>query len=87
MNRISTAELKRRLSEFLGQVKFNKESFIVTRRGRPVAQLCPYSGETPRHLGQVRGWLEDSDPFFAIMEGIVSHRQSHPPRSLEGGSS
>lgn len=79
---VTTAELKRRLSEFLGEVSYRKESIIVTRRGRPIAQLCPYSGESP-HPGRVRGWLDDSDPFFSIMEGIVKDRQNHTPRSLE----
>lgn len=80
---VTTAELKSRLSEFLGAVSFRKETLIVTRRGRPIAQLCPYSGEPPAHLSRVRGWLDDSDPFFSIMEGIVADRVRHTPRSLE----
>lgn len=79
---VSTAELKKRLSEYLGRVLFRKESFVVTRRGRPVARLTPASEGRPRHLGEVRGWLDAEDPFFENLDRIVAARRTHRPRSL-----
>ena len=41
--------------------------------------------KTPlRHPGQVKGWLEDDDPFFAIIEEIVEARFQHQPRAVSG---
>jgi hypothetical protein len=31
----------------------------------------------------VEGWLEDSDPFFKIVNQTVQHRQKHLPRVLK----
>jgi len=43
----------------------------------------------PKHPGKVKGWLEEGDPFFAIIEEIVEARFQHQPRSLRpsGGGS
>ena len=76
---VSTADFKKHLSDFLGRVTYKKEAFVITRRGRPVAQLSPLE-ESPSHLGRVKGWLEDSDPFFGAMKKIVSDRTQHRPR-------
>ena len=76
---IPAAEFKRRMSEFLGRVLFRKDTLIITRRGKPVAQVAPVS-EAAAHLGHAAGWLDDSDPFFEIMDGIVADRDKHQPR-------
>jgi len=47
---ISVAELKRRLSEVLGEVAHGKHAVLVTRRGRPAARLLPVE-PGPTHLG------------------------------------
>jgi prevent-host-death family protein len=44
MKKVSVAELKARLSEYLGIVK-SGEDVIVTEHGRPVARLVPLTGE------------------------------------------
>lgn len=56
------------------------ERFVITRRGKPVAELSPI-GQKPYHLGQVKGWVEDSDPIFQILDSIVADRQKHLPRN------
>jgi prevent-host-death family protein len=76
---IPAAEFKRRFSDFLGRVIFKHERFVITRRGRPVAQITPLE-DMPQHIGQVKGWLEDSDPFFNIVDSIVADRRKHKPR-------
>jgi len=77
---IPAAEFKRKFSDFLGRVMFKHEHFIITRRGRPVAEISP-SQDQPQHVADVKGWLEDSDPFFSIVDGIVADRRRHTPRS------
>ncbi|MFQ5739242.1 MAG: type II toxin-antitoxin system Phd/YefM family antitoxin [Acidobacteriota bacterium] len=81
---VNVAEAKRRFSDLLGRVAYGKETILITRRGRPMARLVPVrkveSGEN--ELAALRGWLDDEDPFFEIVEGIVSDRGEHRPRVL-----
>jgi hypothetical protein len=37
-----------------------------------------------KHPGKVKGWLEEDDPFFAIIEEIVEARFQHQPRAISG---
>ena len=37
----NVAEAKKRFSDLLGRVAFGGESFVITRRGRPMARLAP----------------------------------------------
>jgi len=39
---------------------------------------------SPKHPGKVKGWLEEDDPFFAIIEEIVEARFQHQPRAVSG---
>lgn len=54
MKRASIADLKARLSEYLGAVKAGEE-VIVTERGRPVARLAPVS--LPEQMEARVSWL------------------------------
>ena len=56
------------------------EHIIITRHGRPVAQLAPLD-ETPTHLSEVKGWVDDHDAIFPIWESIVADRAKHLPRT------
>jgi len=80
----NVAEAKRRFSDLLGQVADCGETFVISRRGRPVARLVPYAAETarPSRLSEVKGWLGDDDPFFSAIEEIVSGRRRRAPRVL-----
>ena len=77
---IPAAEFKRKFSDFLGRVAFKHERFIITRRGKPVAEISPV-GDLPSHISEVKGWLDDADPFFNIVDSIVADRQKHTPRA------
>ncbi len=79
---LSTADFKRKLSDCLARVAYKGETLVITRRGRPVAQVSPVE-EAPCHLAQVQGWLDDSDPFFGILRNITSARVKHTPRALK----
>lgn len=81
----SVAEAKRHFSELLSRVAFRGERITIAKRGKPLATLVPPSAEPGSdHLGNVEGWLENTDPFFTIVDQIVSHRKKHVPRSLKG---
>lgn len=77
---ISVAELKRHLSEVLGEVAHGRHTVLVTRRGRPVARLLPVE-PGPTHLAEVTGWLDDDDPFFQFVEEAIASRKLRTPRS------
>jgi prevent-host-death family protein len=78
---VSVAEAKKHLSDLLGRVAYRGERITISKRGKPMATLVP-AVEVPgqKGLGQMRGWLEPSDPFFEVMDQIVSDREKHLPR-------
>lgn len=81
ITRVSVAEAKRRFSDLLGRVAYGKERVTITRRGRPMAILVPPDDQRQKpHLADVRGWLEEDDPFFRTMAQIVEDRVTHRPR-------
>lgn len=77
---ISVAELKRHLSEVLGDVAHGKQIVLVTRHGRPMAQIVPLES-VPGSLADVAGWLDERDPFFTFVNEAVAARKRHVPRS------
>lgn len=82
--RVSTAEAKRRLSELIARVAFGRVKVVITKRGKPLAALVPACEKRP-HLGEATGWLEDDDPFFAVIEQIVRERGRHRARVVRRG--
>jgi len=34
-------------------------------------------------LSEAKGWLEEGDPFFKMIEKIIKNRNGHTPRLLE----
>ena len=80
---VSVANAKREFSDLLGRVAYGGETILITRRGRPMAKLVPVDAkesEAPDLAS--RGWLEEDDPFFDIVEGVVEKRRRHEPRAL-----
>jgi prevent-host-death family protein len=81
---MDVAQAKEQLGELVGQVASGKTTVLILRRGKPLAKLVPPDApEGPLHLGDVKGWLEDDDPFFAAIDDIVAARVKHIPRILE----
>ena len=78
---VSVAEAKKHLSELLGRVAFGKEHIIITKRGKPMARLVP-AEEQVTHLAGAKGWLDQGDEFFAVMDRIVQDRSRHVPRVI-----
>lgn len=71
MRRASVANLKARLSEYLGVVKAGEE-VIVTERGRPVARLTPVA--MPEQMEARMNWL--------IRMGLARPPLRKPPKDF-----
>jgi prevent-host-death family protein len=77
----SIVDAKKHFSEILGRVAYRGERILISKRGKPLAMIVPSTGEPgEEHLSKVQGWLEDSDPFFTIVDQIVYERERHVPR-------
>ncbi len=67
---------------------------VVARSGVislvPDRQRAPFPAADEKgassHLGHVKGWLDDDDPFFSAIEDIVESRSQHVPRVLRSAS-
>jgi prevent-host-death family protein len=79
-SQVNVVEAKRSLSELLGRVAYGHETITIVKRGRPMARLVPVTGETHRPIEAIKGWLNDDNPFFAVMEEVIAERHSHKPR-------
>jgi len=79
---VNIAKAKKHFSELLGQVAFGKKHILISKRGKPMARLVP-ADEIDAHLSQAKGWLEDDDPFFDAIDGIVKDRGKHISRILK----
>ena len=82
---VNVAEAKKHFSELLGKVAYGKEEIVITKRGRPMARLIP-AEHSERHLGDVKGWLDENDPFFDNINLIIQDRKNHVPRVARGDS-
>jgi len=83
MTRFSIAEAQQHLSDLVERVTHEGEIFLLVEEGRPVAKLVPVGPEETGHLANVRGWLEDDDPFFSAIDEIVEARHRHIPRVMQ----
>ena len=82
MDTMTVAEAKKHFSELLGEVAYRGKQYLITKRGRPMARIVPV-GVSEKHLGDVEGWLDETDPFFKIVETVVAERKRHVPRILK----
>jgi len=83
MQNVSVAETRKHLAEILSKVAYGGETFIISKKGRPMARLVPIapvpaSVEKPATLGTMKGWLTDDDPFFEALEMIREESRRHP---------
>jgi prevent-host-death family protein len=67
-SRVGAAEFKARCLELVDQVREARAEYIVTRHGKPVAQLVPVDAQAPASpLGVMRGTvLRYDSPFDPI---------------------
>jgi prevent-host-death family protein len=84
MQNVSVADARQHLSEILGKVAYGGEAFLITKKGRPMAQLMPIpkatsSDKIPKTLGEIQGWLDDDDPFFKSLDMIREENRREKP--------
>jgi prevent-host-death family protein len=85
---VSVAEAKKHFSDLLGRVAYRGERITISKRGKPVAVLVPAAEvRDQKGMNEIKGWLEPSDPFFEIMDQIISDRQKHMPRVFKSARS
>ena len=83
-NTFDVAEAKKHFSELLSRVAYGGEHIIISKRGKPLAVLVPPSElSTEDHLSKTKGWVENEDPLFKIIDQIVRGRTIHTPRILK----
>lgn len=86
MQNVSVADARQHLSEILGKVAYGGEAFIITKKGRPMAHLVPAVPFKPaakrlKKLGEIKGWLEDDDPFFVYIDSIRAAQRAEKPQN------
>jgi prevent-host-death family protein len=84
MQQISVADARQNLAEILGQVAYGGEAFVITKKGRPMARLVPVlpadiPAKPKGSLADVKGWLEDDDPFFKELDRIRAESRRQKP--------
>lgn len=82
-NIFDVAEAKKHFSELLGRVAYGGEHITISKRGKPLAVLVPPSELSKEdHLSKTKGWVENDDPLFKIIDQLVRDRATHKPRIL-----
>jgi prevent-host-death family protein len=83
VTKLNAEEARQNFSDLLGRVQ-DGETVLITQLGLPVAKLVPASAEDdPGHPANIKGWLEDDDPFFAAVDEIVEARFQNRPRPVD----
>ncbi len=66
MGRVGATEFKARCLELMDRVAERSESYVITKRGKPVAQLVPVGERAPGTiLGALRGLASASGDIVA----------------------
>ena len=71
---IGAFEAKTRLSELLERVD-RGQVYVITKRGRPVAELRPVSGRTGLRFGSDEGRITMSDDFDAPLPDMQDYSE------------
>ena len=66
LNKITTADARKKFSNIINRVAFGKESFILTRRGEPIAALV--SVEELKILRELEDKIDIEDAWKAKNE-------------------
>lgn len=80
MRRVTATEAARQFSDLLGQVERNGETFVVERRGRPVANISPAAVATGRAVKDLlaKHPADDSwaDELAELRAGLLRQERS-----------
>ena len=84
MTRISVAEAKRTFSDVIGAVRHTGETFIIEKRGRPVAAIVPLEmvagAAAPKGVLGLVGAFGDAPELPALLDDVVRTRQKQKAR-------
>lgn len=84
LTRISVAEAKRTFSDVIGAVRHTGETFIIEKRGRPVAAIVPLEmvaeAAAPKGLLGLVGAFADAPDLSAVLDEVVRTRQKQKTR-------
>lgn len=69
---IGAFEAKTRLSELLDRVG-HEQVYVITKRGRPVAELRPVPGRTGLRFGSDKGRITIGDDFDAPLPDMQEY--------------
>lgn len=66
MNTLSIYEAKTQLSKYVSLIETKQEtSFVITKNGKPVAEIIPYVEKKERRIGIAKGvWDDVSEDDF-----------------------
>lgn len=78
--KITVTQAVRTFSEIIGQVRFQRESFILTKGGKPVAEIRPLPSTGPVRLADLPAVLEslphlDSKEVESFARDLESSRE------------
>jgi prevent-host-death family protein len=68
--RISAGEFKAKCLRLMDQVEATGERIVITKRGKPVAELGPVRGQSGSLLGSLRGRVEVLGDIVAPIDGV-----------------
>jgi len=83
---LSVADVKARLSEVIRDVESSGGSVVIERRGRPVAVIERYTGQSAAKGGWFEGLygrLADVEDFESIMKDVVRARRTAGRRAVD----
>ena len=89
-NVLSVADAKKRLSELMSRVTYNRDRFIIERRGKPMAALVSMEDlarleqdtVVPQGLLAAVGALADFDELDEMIEDIYLRREQAKDRAV-----
>lgn len=89
-NVMSVADAKKHLSELMSRVAYNKERFLIERRGKPMAALVSAEDlarleqepASPKGLLAAVGAWADFDDLDQVIEDIYRHREQAQDRPV-----
>ena len=67
---VSTSELKVHCSKIIERVANGRGPVIITKRGRPVAQLIPITEDRPSLFGFAKGCITVNDDILAPIDVV-----------------
>lgn len=68
MKTLAISDFKAHALQILGQVAETKEPVLVTRRGKPLAEVVPFTSETP-HAGKLADALVFEEDIVSPLGG------------------